>query len=276
MKKLMTLAFAGLSWSAAAVAADLPSRKFAAPAPVAPAFTWTGFYIGANAGYAWNESRTRYSYLLADPADLPEFNALGLVPQSLGRNSDGFVGGGQIGYNYQMGQFVLGLEADLQYLDARQQSALVVVASDGAGSTGTFTTVARSRVDWLGTVRARAGFAIDRTLIYATGGLAYGRTTDRSSLNVSVVDIDGSLSGVWAGGKTDTRAGWTIGGGIEYAITQNLTVKGEYLYYDLGETKYLVAGSTANPDDEFFGATARRKTNGSIVRAGLNWKFSAF
>lgn len=276
MKTLLALTtIAGLSWTAAALAADLPSRAYVAPAPVAPAFTWTGFYVGVNAGYVWSESRTRYDYVLSDPADVAEFAALGLVPPSLGRDSDGFIGGGQIGYNYQMGQLVLGLEADLQYLDAGQRDSQATTLSDAFG-TGTVTTSARSSIDWLGTVRARAGFAFDRALLYATGGLAYGRTRDHSSIHSVGFDDDGSFDGLWAGGKNDARAGWVLGGGVEYAITQNVTARAEYLYYDLGKTNYVLAGTSTDPDDEFLGATAGRKTNGSIVRAGLNWKFSSF
>lgn len=276
MKTFASLAAAAaLLCGTAALAADLPVRTSIAPAPLPPAFSWTGFYVGGNGGYAWGENRTRYDYALTNAADFADFNALALVPQSLGRNGNGFIGGGQIGYNYQIGQFVLGAEADLQYLDMRQQSAWARTLSD-AGATATITTSARSSVDWLGTVRARAGFAIDRTLIYATGGLAYGRTKDASTITSVGSDDDGDFVGLWTGRKTGTRAGWTLGGGVEYAITDNLTVRGEYLYYDLGRSKYVLAGSATDPDDEFLGANVRRKTNGSIVRAGMNWKFSTF
>ena len=276
MKTLISVAAAAaLFCGSAALAADLPSRKSVAPAPLPPAFSWTGFYVGGNAGYAWGENRTRYDYALTNTADFAEFNALGLVPQSLGRNGNGFIGGGQIGYNYQIGQLVLGAEADLQYLDMRQQSSWARTLSDATGA-ATVTTSARSSVDWLGTVRARAGYAFDRTLIYVTGGLAYGRTKDASTITSVGSDDDGNFAGLWTGRKAGTRAGWTLGGGIEYAITGNLTIKGEYLYYDLGRSKYLLSGSATDPDDEFLGANVRRKTNGSIVRAGLNWKFSTF
>ncbi|MCU4178635.1 porin family protein [Bosea sp. BH3] len=268
-------AAAGFLYGSAALAADLPSRQYVAPVAVPPAFTWTGFYVGANAGYVWSENRSRYSYALTNPADFADFNALALVPQSLGRNGNGFVGGGQIGYNYQIDRFVLGAEADIQYLDGRQQSSWSRTLSDAVG-TATVTTTARSSIDWLGTVRARAGYAFDRTLVYATGGLAYGRTKDASSIIPTGSDDDGPFQGLWTGRKAGTRAGWTLGGGVEYAITDNLTLKGEYLYYDLGRTKYVLSGFSTDPDDEFLGATVRRKTSGSIVRAGLNWKFSTF
>lgn len=276
MKHVLALSVvAGLACAGAALAADLPNRSPAAPAPVAPAFTWTGFYVGANAGYGWSESRTRYDYVIANPAELPEFHALGLVPGRLGRNGEGFIGGGQVGYNYQIGQFVVGVEADIQYLDARQRSAHVTTISDEFGA-GAVATTAQSSIDWLGTLRARAGYAFDRTLVYATGGLAYGHAKDSTAIAAAAVDQDGPMFGLWSGRRSRTSVGWTLGAGVEYAVTDNLTLKAEYLYYDLGRSRYGVAGVVSDPDDEFRGANARRDTSGSIVRAGLNWKFSAF
>jgi outer membrane immunogenic protein len=277
MKTILAFTAAtGLLAGSAAFAADLPGRKSVIAPPIVPAFTWTGFYIGANAGYSWNDSKTHYSYALRNPADFAEFNALGLVPQRLGRNADGFTGGGQIGYNYQIGQIVLGAEADFQYLDARQNTGQSVTLLDANGSNATVSTGTRSSLDWLGTVRARAGYAFDRTLVYATGGLAYGRSASNSFITSVGVDDDGPFVGLWSGSKSGTKFGWTVGAGVEYAITDNLTVKAEYLYYDLGRTKYQMAGVSTDPDDEFLGAIVRRDNKGSIVRAGLNWKFSTF
>ncbi|WP_332691414.1 outer membrane protein [Bosea sp. (in: a-proteobacteria)] len=277
MKKILAVAAAAAVLGAgAAMSADLPSRKYAPPPPVAPVFSWTGFYVGANAGYSWNQSHTRYDYALADREDFAQFNALGLVPMSLGSDADGFLGGGQIGYNYQIGRVVVGVEADLQYLDARQSSWQAATLNN-AFSSATITTTAQASVDWLGTLRLRAGYEVfDRTLVYATGGLAYGRTKNRTTITSTGFDDDGPFLGAWSGSKHDNRVGWALGAGVEYAITNNLTLKGEYLYYDLGRTRYVVAGNSNDPDDEFLGANARRKTHGHVVRAGLNWKFSTF
>jgi outer membrane immunogenic protein len=276
----MNTLFAGCSAAAffcasAALSADLPSRSAAPPISAPPAFTWTGFYVGANAGYSWNKSRTQYGYSLANTADFADFNAARVVPQQLSRDSDGFLGGGQLGYNHQIGQFVLGVEADLQYLGARRQAAYATTQSDAVG-TATVTTGTRSSIDWLGTARGRAGVAFDRVLMFATGGLAFGRSADRTTITAAGFDDDGSFIGVWSGQRSGTRVGWSLGGGVEYALTQNLTLKAEYLYYDLGNARHSVAGLSTDPDDEFLGAQARRKINGSVVRAGLNWKFSTY
>ncbi|GGG34222.1 membrane protein [Chelatococcus composti] len=225
MKKILLagVAAAGLIASgAAAFAADLPSRNVApvAPAPVLPIFTWTGFYAGVNAGYGWGEF-----------SKAPGFD-----------DPDGFVGGAQIGYNYQIGQFVVGLETDIQYSDLSGKTRPVTFADGNVG-------VGRGEVEYFGTVRGRIGAAFDRALIYVTGGLAYGETKFRG------LDTTAGLSF----SKSKTTAGWTIGGGLEYAFTDNITAKAEYLYVDLGDNRY-------------YGAN-KAETKFSVVRAGLNYKF---
>jgi len=225
MKKILLagVAAAGLIASgAAAFAAALPSRNVApvAPAPVLPIFTWTGFYAGVNAGYGWGEF-----------SKAPGFD-----------DPDGFVGGAQIGYNYQIGQFVVGLETDIQYSDLSGKTRPVTFADGNVG-------VGRGEVEYFGTVRGRIGAAFDRALIYVTGGLAYGETKFRG------LDTTAGLSF----SKSKTTAGWTIGGGLEYAFTDNITAKAEYLYVDLGDNRY-------------YGAN-KAETKFSVVRAGLNYKF---
>jgi outer membrane immunogenic protein len=224
--------------ASAAQAADLPSR-FAPPPVIAavPVFTWTGFYVGVNAGYGWN---TEDNSNFVDPVT-------GFVSE--GGNDGGFVGGGQIGYNYQIGAFVLGVETDLQYADLGGGRATFGDAFVGDSSDGS----------WFGTVRARAGVAFDRALIYATGGFAYGDIGAGTSV---VVLPDGSF---FAGSSSDTNTGWTLGGGLEYAFTNNLTAKIEGLYVNL-DTEQDTFGTFADRDNAEFG----------VVRAGLNYKFSSY
>jgi len=212
-------------------AADLPSRYSPAPAYNAlPVFTWTGFYAGLNAGYGWNVGDSRFY----DPA-------FGTVR---GRRSGGFVGGAQAGYNYQFGMFVGGLETDLQYAAVGNKGASYGTTYYPGDSDGFF-----------GTIRARAGVAFDRALVYGTGGFAYG-------------DVGGNrgydpLLGHHSGDEVNW--GWTLGGGVEYAITNNFTAKVEGLYVDL-DTKdnYNLGGRVnVNRDAEF-----------GVLRAGLNYKFN--
>ncbi|CAH1673502.1 31 kDa outer-membrane immunogenic protein [Hyphomicrobiales bacterium] len=218
MKKylLASVAALGILAAGAASAADLPSRKGPVAAPVyVPVFTWTGFYVGANAGYGWGNVNG---------------NNLGQIG-----DLDGFVGGGQIGYNYQIGQFVIGAEADFQGADLGNGSNLGL---------------ASVKTEYFGTVRARLGVAFDRFLPYITGGWAYGNV--KTSIPALAFSADRSHTG-----------GWVIGGGLEYAFTNNLVGGVEYLYVDLGEKNVLNNG---------FGQ-AKVGTDFSVVRARLSYKF---
>lgn len=221
---LASVAALGLVAAGAASAADLPSRKGPVSAPIvyAPAFTWTGFYVGGNAGYGFGN---------IDSTNLGVLNSFS--------DPKGFVGGGQIGYNYQIGQIVLGAEADFQGADLRARV-----------SNGGFT--ATNELNYFGTVRARVGYAFDRFLPYVTGGFAYG-------------NVKTSLAGPGFAVRDDnTQYGYTLGGGLEYAITNNWTAKVEYLYVNLERERINTP----------FGTTgAKVGTDFSVVRAGLNYKF---
>jgi outer membrane immunogenic protein len=214
MKKILLSSVALLGLATGAMAADLPSR--AAPAPMiaaVPVFTWTGFYVGVNAGYGWNAN---------------DSITVGGVTFDLD-DEGGFVGGAQAGYNYQIGSFVVGLEGDIQYADFGGDDRFDF---DGDGILDDdFNTS-----DWFGTVRARAGVAFDRALIYATGGFAFA----------------------------DNATGWTVGGGLEYAFTNNLSAKIEGLYVNLDQ------------DDNFPGLDLDNDAEFGVVRAGLNFRFGTY
>lgn len=280
MKKILLSSVALLGMSAAAVAADLPARTMApAPAPfvAAPMFTWTGFYAGVNAGWTRNDSdidRGAFSGVGFDDDDLDgdidddddddDVNLNAAFPARLGTaNRSGFIGGVQVGYNQQFGIFVAGIEADINWLGNRKFNTSATSNVVGtAGGTAAVNLATSSRNDWLGTARLRAGVAFDRFLVYGTGGLAFG--SPDHSVNVRV---NNTLT--HTGTSDDLEAGWTAGGGVEYAFTNNMTVKAEYLYYDLGRTTV-----TANPTAGNLGTTSARFDNqGHIARVGLNWKF---
>ncbi|MBJ6126042.1 outer membrane protein [Microvirga splendida] len=213
MKKILLSSVALLGLATGAVAADLPSRR-AAPAPVivaAPIFTWTGFYVGVNAGYGWSND---------------DFDAIDLADED---DDGGFVGGAQVGYNYQIGSFVVGLEGDIQYADFGGSFTF----ADGPDADTDLDVFDRG--DWFGTVRARAGVAFDRALIYATGGFAFA----------------------------DDANGWTVGGGVEYAFTNNLSAKIEGLYVNLD-----------HDDNDFPGFDG--ETDFGVIRAGLNFRFGSY
>jgi outer membrane immunogenic protein len=214
-----------------AIAADLPPpmapppRAPAAYVPVvSPAYNWSGFYIGLNAGYGFADST---------------WTAPGFTSGSF--SVDGAMGGATLGGNYQIGQLVLGVEGDYDWQNIRgfANNAGTCISCDTASN-------------WLATVRGRVGYAFDRIMVYGTAGGAF-------------TDIKASLGPLtWA---SSTEVGWTAGGGIEGAITDNLTAKIEYLYADFGNMS-CPAGSC--------GGTATVSLKENMVRAGLNYKFSGF
>jgi outer membrane immunogenic protein len=235
-----------------ALAADLPTvNDWPPPVRQAPAFSWTGFYIGVNGGYAGDEFRYPFS---GGP-----IGGQTSVTGSASLNSSGFLGGGQIGYNYQFASLVSGFETDIDASSIQGK----LNGNAGIVGLGSANLSAGSNLEFLGTARGRLGFAIfDQALLYATGGLAYGEV--HSSYNVVAPGI-GSL----AGSQSSTNVGWTVGGGLEYALTNNLTFKTEYLYADLGK-------STILSQTNFFGVgtgTLAVDTTVNIVRAGLNYRF---
>lgn len=264
MKKLLIALGSVAAISAPALAADLPARAYTkAPVVVAPVATWTGCYIGVNAGYSWGDGSSSLSLqpsLAAWTAINPNYaNFDGRYASS----PSGALGGGQVGCNYQSGIFVFGLEADIDYLGASNTTTRV-----GPTAVPTLGSVTQ-KLDWLGSVRGRVGIAPGSNwLLYATGGLAYGNTSFshqfvRTDLNPNV-GFAGALS-------NSIRTGWIIGAGAEYMLTSNWTVKGEYLYYDLGSTR--VVGAPFNQAANGFGADGLYSTKGSIARVGLNYKF---
>ncbi len=256
----------------AAQAADLPTRK-APPAPifVPPPFTWTGFYVGVNAGGIWSSGSR--SATLVDPGNVW---LSGYFPGGIGSNNSGFIGGGQAGYNWQSGAFVLGAETDFDGTSLGKTFNYSSAPFAGVGlPTGllgdSLYVHAKANLDWLGTARVRIGFVAtpdNRLMIYGTGGFAYAG----GSSNFNVYDANQGL--FWGGSPSSTRTGWTIGGGAEYAITNNITIKGEYLYVDLGSntinTTGNLAAATLLPGTY---ATAKINYDASIFRAGINYKF---
>ena len=206
--------------------------RMKAPPYQSPIFTWTGFYGGVNLGYKFDGDDDVNTEGQAAPniANIAGGARPGFVPL----NRDGFVGGVQAGYNYQIGQFVTGIEADIDYLDSRDSNT-VITSQLGTGLplANTFS----SRLDYLGTVRGRVGYAYDRVLFYATGGFAYGQSEHR-------VDMLGAASAgnlQFSGTSSQLKTGYAVGAGVEYAVTNNWTVRGEYLFYDLGSDTVNVA-----------------------------------
>jgi outer membrane immunogenic protein len=264
MKKLLLAATALTAAAGSALAADLPARRMAPPPPmVMPAFTWTGFYIGGNAGYAWSETSATLGG--TDPLSAAAVAAV-LPNPTLKLKPDGFTGGGQIGYNYQFGNVVLGIEADAQYTDLASTASQIGLNGNRISH--------RTTLQYLGTVRGRLGYAWDRWLVYGTGGFAYGDLYNRTFGYVTPTDV----FPVAVGFKDRTETGYAVGGGVEYAIPNwtmfgsAATVRVEYLHYDLG-TRTIAVPTVIGAGPPL---ATKFKNDGDLVRAGLNFKFGTF
>jgi outer membrane immunogenic protein len=214
------IAVSAVTFVASASAADLGGRRAPQPAfqsQASPSFTWTGFYLGANAGAIWGDFTKGGKFI---------------------DTKTGFTGGITAGYNQQFGQFVAGIEGDYNYSG---------MGGRGLGVPGLIPV--KGDLTSFGTVRGRLGVAFDRALIYGTGGFAMGSTTLQSGFAKS----------------SSTNSGYVIGAGLEYAFTQNISAKAEYLYMPLGGRNLVgVPG---------FNNGAKTGVDANVLRAGLNYKF---
>jgi outer membrane immunogenic protein len=217
--------FASISLITIASAADIPRAPvYKAPAfvPAAPVFSWTGFYIGAHGGWGW----ARWS------------------GEGTTANGDGWLAGVQLGYNYQFGNYVAGIEGDYSFADVKKTADLF------AGSI-------TQKNDYFATIAGRLGWAFDRTLLYGKGGVAF--TRDKLKGNDG---LGGTVTGDW------DRVGWMIGAGVEYAMWNNVSVKLEYNFLDFGskhEAPTTTGGLAATPADV--------KEITHLVKLGVNYRF---
>jgi outer membrane immunogenic protein len=291
MKKfLLTTAALGLL-AGPALAADLPVYK--AP-PAAPVCFWCGWYIGGNVGGTWAQDSnvtTAAAPVQAAGTGIFTFGpeaavAAALASNNSGGKQSGFIGGGQIGYNLQLAPaWVAGFEADIQGLSNSNGGSAITVTSPVPGFPSeafTSTTAVSKHVDYLGTVRGRFGVLLNsNTLLYGTGGLAYGGVHAATAITQTDTGIlPGPVSANYtsAAAINTTRAGWTAGVGAEMRLWDRWTGKLEYLYYDLGSVSYglpnLVANAPTFPAPTWTASAASSaRFNGNIVRVGLNYKF---
>ncbi len=249
--------------------------KAPAPAPApAPIYNWAGFYIGANLGGGWQNASTSYAGL-----SIPVFGNLtnngiasGALPSSTSQTSSGFLGGVTTGYNLQSNSFVYGIEGDWMGTNLRGTSTVVTNAPEFP----TLTTATETNTDWLATLRARAGLLVEpQALLYATGGWAVGEVKGSPTVTPSGLgETCASNAFCSAGSRSNTRGGWTAGGGAEYLFAPHWSAKIEYLYYDLGTLSYTTFVLT--PGGPYTGSATMNvstRVTGSFVRGGLNYKF---
>jgi outer membrane immunogenic protein len=219
-----------------AQAADLPAKAPAARM-YAPAYSWSGFYLGVNAGYG----------LASTVIDDQDCN-ISCSSQTLSKG--GFTVGGTAGYNWQMGATVLGIEGDWNWIDAKKSFVSV-----------NWPSIHSAEIKSFGTVRARAGLAVDRTLIYVTGGAAW------LDQKVSAICSPNCFTSGFTSNKTEV--GLAAGAGLEFAVTDKVTAKLEYLYIALPSKNHIPDAAHPSPDYNNYGFTS----NLQVVRAGLNYHF---
>ena len=227
MKKLFLASVALVAFSSMAAAADLASYTKAPPAAFNPGVNWSGFYIGAMGGYGWSD-RLRVT-------------ALGVGASTNSSDVNGGFGGGTIGYNWQINQWVFGLEAD-------------AAGADISNSNSAFGVTLSEKVDAFGSVTGRIGVTAGAALFYAKGGYAWAD----NKLSASAFCLGFSESHV--------HSGWTLGGGVEYMFAQNWSGKVEYMYADYDNEAYL---TSFVPGGIGFGGAFH------TVKAGVNYHFGA-
>ena len=231
-------------------------------------YSWHGLYGGLNGGYAWSNGKT--SVLpLPTPATIPEGYG-NVLPTSLPVSMSGGVIGGQVGYNWHSNNFpnwVVGLETDMNWIGLNG-SARGNEVGDAVLGNATFYNVlsTKQKTNWFGTLRPRVGFLANGTfLIYATGGLAYGNMAEQANTNYFVNNYGDEQ---YPATKDVTKAGWAAGGGLEYALKQHVSIKLEYLYYDLGSTSSIANPSIPNPP---FQVKYTWQNAPQVVRLGVNY-----
>lgn len=245
MNKFMLSSVAIVAISTASVAADLPSHKAPAAYPAATSATsakWTGFYVGLNGGYG--------NATFKDPYVTPVLGTF---------SSTGGLAGLQVGFNYQIDKYVIGVEADYDWANLSASKGAAAGASFNGNVLAAAATI-KTTQESLGTVRGRLGYTVDNALLYVTGGYAYAK----AKVDVSAAaTVNSNL--IWGGtaGNSQSHSGWVLGAGLEYDLGSHISAKAEYLYADLGSKTYW--GGTIFSD--------KVSLSDNIFRVGLNYRF---
>jgi outer membrane immunogenic protein len=259
MKVFLSVAAVTALVARPALAADMAVKVPPPPSPAA--WNWTGPYLGIEGGYGFASDPFNQVATLGGGPTFQRQRTI-VAPK-------GALFGGEAGYNWQTGNIVVGIEADAQWTGQRN------TACDP--NTGCITvpsipillqTAVSQKIDWLATARGRLGWANDGYLIYATGGAAFGKVEETDSLAV----VGGGLAGAFANTSSQTRGGWTLGGGIEARLWGNWTGKFEYLHVDLGSMTSILNVPLVAPGGNIATTSSIRD---NIVRLGLNYQFNA-
>ena len=248
MKRIVLALLASTALAASASAADLTPRRVLKAAPL-EAFSWTGLYIGGHVGAGWSTTESRL-----DDISINGVSVGGLNLPLASHTGNGFLGGGQVGFNYQLGTLVLGIEADGTYTDLKGSAPCLVVLT------------CTDKTKWMATAAGRVGFAYEHTMIYLKGGAAWAKHDHNVNLSLAGVTLDASGS--------STRTGWLIGTGVEQALGYGWSAKVEYNYIDFGSNSLNlpvnITGAGVLPP-----ITAATSFNEQthVVKGGINYRF---
>ncbi|MEA2817914.1 MAG: outer rane immunogenic protein [Rhodospirillaceae bacterium] len=291
MKRIVLAAALVALGSASALAADLPPRTYA-KAQAAPAYNWSGWYGGLNAGWVGGSGSVSNDASIVSTGTAPvNAEAMALGATNRAGASSGFIGGGQFGYNYQfLHSFVAGFEADIQGLSGvhKRSSSVTPLLDDDNNIASVVTNSTTTRdLSYLGTLRARIGVLVAPSfLLYATGGLAYGGVQSDTTIAQSVTNTTRPPpSTLTSGSFSGTRVGYAVGAGGEWMLSSNWSAKLEYLYYDLGSVTYATGGLASDIGAASFLGTSTGVAavatssqvhfKDNIVRVGVNYHFGS-
>ncbi|MCJ9701551.1 outer membrane protein [Bradyrhizobium sp. SHOUNA76] len=284
MKRIVIGMAAAMSlFATGALAADIAARPYVKAPIVDPVWSWTGWYVGGNAGYSWGRSRTDVNYF-SSATGAPIAPPAGSITSG-SFDMNGAIAGGQAGYNWQNANWVYGIEGDLQWSGERGSRGYSCVGTvfpaggvclpgltflPAGGLAGTTLTVDQ-HLQWFGTVRGRVGIlATPKVLFYGTGGLAFGEIKTTGSMGgfIGTPPLGAPIASIAS--TSTTRVGWTAGVGVEGKITRNWSAKLEYLYMDLG--RYNAGTFTLAPALPISASVSSHFTD-HILRVGFNYQF---
>lgn len=278
MKRFLISAAAAALLAGTALAADLPVYE---PPPIvetAPVgYSWSGFYVGINGGYGW-ENDDGQNFVITEPPFAPPgpffgpCTVAGTCPTGINNDVDGFLVGGHAGFNWQANWVVFGVEADIDYSDM-EGTGTVNLTNAGTGFVP-FASSVTTDYDFFGTFRGRLGAAFDRVLVYGTGGLAYADIEDSASFGFPGFPTLATEQ-VYRGSEDDVEFGWTAGGGVEVAVTDNVSFGAEALYFDLGDRNVDLNAAPGAAVPAAADVDINFEHTGVIARGRLSVKFGS-
>jgi outer membrane immunogenic protein len=263
MKRFLVAGCALATSVLAAMAADMPLK--APPPPPVQIYSWTGCYVGGSVGGIWRHNDATTVSVVDGGSGAAAAAAAGAVPTAFSYGGSSWLVGGQASCNYQAANWVFGIETDMS--DTKLNGS-ETIATNVPKFFPAVSSVSQD-ANWIGTTRARLGATWGSVLLYGTGGVAYANTSYAYALS----NVGGAVA--TAASDASTQLGWTVGGGLEVGFGA-WSVKGEYLYYDLGSHTLTAAcssaigGCTGTAPTSF---SSHFRDNGSIARVGLNYRF---